>query len=144
MMVTYPPQPKQRILLYLLSIVGFLGICIGTYAVSAKAGMIVRTFKGYYTPLSYLYAVGVFVFLRQFGQRISETRVAPLFQRFSKYSMAIYLLHYFVMRIIRSLLGLNPNTIFYSLAAPLWVIPISVLITIVIRKIPVLSRVLPE
>lgn len=144
MFVACPPRKGQRILLYLLSILGFLGICVGTYLSSANAGTVVWTFKGYYTPLSYIYSMGVFVFLQQIGERVAQMKISALFRKFSKYTMAIYLLHYFVMKVVQGVLGLNPNTIFYSLAAPLWVIPISVLITMVIRKIPVLSRVLPE
>lgn len=131
---------RNRILIYMLAVIGLLMHIIGTYKLSITSNSIVETFKGYYNLPCVLYSIGIFVFAKNILNKIDK----PLFiEKFSKYSFPIYLVHIFVIDIIHGLLNLNEYSIFYRIGMPFVVIPISVFITFILKKIPIIKRIVP-
>lgn len=144
MLVHYPPEQKTRRLLYALSAAGFLLHVLGTYFSSIQAGEVVTRFKGYYSPACCLYSVGVFLLLQQWGQKLMASKASKWITWFAKYTMAIYLVHYYVINVVVAIFDLNSHTIPFVLLSPLWIIVLSILTTAIVRKIPLLRHTLPE
>lgn len=132
-----------RILIYVLSVVGLLMQIIGTYTLSVNAGSIIQTFKGYYNVPCILYSVGVFVFFKQLGAKIKNEKIISILERFSSYTFAIYLLHWFVMNMITRHLNVNTFSMVYRLGAPVAIVSICIILTWLIRKIPVIKKLIP-
>ena len=134
---------KQRILVYVLAIIGLLMHIMGTYYLSYEAGSIVRTYKGYVNVPCILYSVGVFVLFKQIGEKIKNEKIISLLEGVSSYTFAVYLLHWFIMDTMVRELNINVQSIVYRIGAPFIIFLISIGITWLIRKIPVVRKILP-
>lgn len=140
----YEMKPQIRRAIYILGIAGLLVHIIGTYFTSMEAGKIIRTFKGYCNLPSILYAVAVFVFFKQYGNKLMQIKFIGCFVRFLvKYTFSIYLLHKFIMSLIEKFLPVNVFSLEYRLLIPVPIIAIIVFGTSIARKIPVGRRLLP-
>ena len=136
----YDMQKRDRYLVYVLAVLGLLMHIIGTYKLSYEANTIVNTFKGYYNVPCIMYSVGVYVFVKEVCKKIKKHNLT---KRLCDYTFGIYLMHYFIIDIIRRLFDLDTRSIFYRLGMPLIVIPICILLTYIMRKIPLLKRIVP-
>lgn len=132
-----------RLISYMSSIIGF-GLHIGgTYVVSINAGHIVDTFRGYTNLPCFLSAVGVFVFIKQIGSRIKNENVIKLIEWLSSYSFPVYLIHFYIICFIIQPIFESSHSLLYRLCSPFLTFAICVGITWVIRKIPVIKKILP-
>ena len=131
---------KERIIIYILGIVGLLMHIFGTYKLSMDAGEIVRTYKGYTNIPCILYSVAVFVFVKNISGKIKKYGIINFI---SKYTFAIYLMHWYFLRINVKTLNVNTISIYYRLLNPLFVVLMSILITNLLRKIPFVKRIVP-
>ena len=134
---------KQKALIYSISAFGLLVHITGTYYLSMKAGHVVKVFKGYQNVPSVLYSVGVFVFLKDIGNRIMEGKAAAFINWFSKYTFSIYLMQFILLDRLPMLPFVDTHSVFYMLGAPFAIIPIIILVTWCLRKIPGLKVILP-
>ena len=133
-----------RIVFYVLAIFGFILQVIGTYFFSMKAGEIVSIFKGYENVPSILQSVGVFVFFKYIGSRIMKIGwINILINFFSKYTFPLYLLHWYILEMVLKEFSVEKTSMFFRLATPFIALGITVGITFLIRKVPVLRRILP-
>lgn len=140
----YDMKPALRRLIYILGLFGLILHITGTYFYSMEAGAVDRTFKGYTNVPSILYSVAVFTFFRQFGNRIMQVRWISRFVNFlSRYTFSIYLLHWFIMKAFVKVFSADTFSIFFRLLAPVPIIAMAVLLTWLIRKIPVVRKLLP-
>ena len=136
-------SPRARYLVYALAIFGLLLHILGTYYLSFEAGQIIQTYKGYFNVPCILYSVGIFVFIKQIGEKIKNEKVISIIERLSSYTFAVYLLHWFIMDIMVRELGINTHSIVYRIGAPSIIFLICIGITWLIRKIPVVRKILP-
>lgn len=135
---------KERVIIYILGIAGFLMHFIGTYFVSMKAGQIVQTYKGYNNVPAVLYSIAVFVFIKQLSQRINEQgRLYGLICRFAGYTFAVYLIHWYVLDLLTKIFKLDEFSIVYRVGMPFIIIPICIIIAFVLKKIPIVKRIVP-
>lgn len=144
----YPLPKALRFPIYFLGLAGLAAHIIGTYFFSVSAGEIVSTFKGYTNLPSVLYAIAVFLFVKNVIQRIKNgKKESPLF-RFvgfvKKYTLAIYLMHWFMIQFILKLFAFDTRSILYRLLIPLPVIALCILVTWLLRKIPGIRIIVPE
>ncbi|MBO5460728.1 MAG: acyltransferase, partial [Ruminococcus sp.] len=116
---------------------------IGTWKLSVEAGYIVETFKGDTNIPCILYAVGVFVFFRENGNRIMEGKAGKAIEKLAKYTFSVYLMHWFVIDVLVRLFDINTLSIIYRLVAPFIIVPICILATLVLRKIPLIRHIVP-
>lgn len=74
-----------------------------------------------------------------------NTKFAGIVHFVKKYTFSIYLLHFYVIEVFNEYFGLvNYRTsIIYRLGMPLVVIPITIILTALIRKLRVGKKVLP-
>ena len=143
LLIKYPLSKKKRLLIYAVSLAGFLLHAVGTYITSTNAGTVMRTFKGYNSVACYLYSLGAFVLLKQIGEKIMQTKAAPFIRWAAKYSLSIYLIHYYVMTCFTRWIPIDITSPVYTLGAPLIIVPLSVAIAAVIKKIPLLRHIVP-
>ena len=74
-----------------------------------------------------------------------QTKIYKSVQFIKKYTFSIYLMHYYIIEILNRYLHLANYTksIIYRLGMPLVVIPITIILTALIRKLRVGKKVLP-
>ena len=73
-----------------------------------------------------------------------QTKISKSVQFIKKYTFPIYLMHYFIEILNRYLhLANYTKSIFYRLGMPFVVIPITIILTALIRKLRVGRKVLP-
>ena len=108
------------------------------------ASQIIQTYKGYNNVPAVLYSIAVFVLFKQIVSRLSEDNiVCKTANAFGKYTFSIYLIHWFVLQILTKIFELNTLSIVYRVGMPFIVIPICILIAFILKKIPILCRIVP-
>ena len=138
---------RWRIVIYVLALLGLMAHCLGTAFYSLSAGVIVQDWKGYLNLPCVFYSIGIFVFFRYHGNRVMSGFLGKPVRALAPYSFTVYLLHIFLLYAILKVaghFGLDLSyTLWYRLGAVFVVVPVSVLIAWVIRKIPVVKHILP-
>ena len=104
------------------------------------ANQIIDTYKGYYNVPCILYSVGIFVFIKELCNIIKLPKIVDCL---SKYTFVIYLMQFFVIDILVRLFNINTLSIIYRLGMPIVVIFLIILITYILRKIPVIKNIVP-
>lgn len=131
---------SKRYIIYVLGIIGLLMHIIGTYKLSIDANSIVQTYKGYYNIPCILYSTSVYVFIKTASLKIKNF---DLLNILSKYTFETYLMHWFVMELFVDITKVNTLNIFYRLLAPIPIVAICILITYILRKIPIIKNIVP-
>lgn len=140
----YDISRRNRFLLYVAGIVGLLLHMIGTYRLSMLHGEIDGTFKGYLNVPCILYSVGLFVFFRYAGENLMEKKIiGKIINVLKSYTFSLYLLHWYILQIILRITHVSPASIVYRLSAPFITFAIVVVVTWIMRKIPILRKLLP-
>lgn len=136
----------KRLVLILFGILGFFLHLFGTSTLSREAGTIVRTYKGYCNVPSVLYAIAVFIVLKWIWEKwlFGYAGVRKLIGALSRYTFSIYLIHWYVMVSIQKFFGIDTYRLIWRLGAVFLIVPVSVLIAFLIRKIPILKIFVPE
>ena len=136
-------RKKERYLIYCIALAGLLIHIVGTYVFSMRAGEVVRTFKGYTGLPCILYSAGVFVLLKQIGSRIMAGKFARFVNWAGRYTFPIYLMQVFLLSEIPRLPFVHVTSLLYRLGGPFVMIPIIILVTACLRKIPIVRRIVP-
>ena len=136
----YDLQKRDRIIIYILGIIGLLAHIIGTYVLSAKAGILIDTFKGYCNLPCLLSSVSVFLFIKELCKRVNLPKI---FNKLSKYTFEFYLMHYVVIDLFRLIFKPDIRRIWFRTTMPFIVIPVVILITWLLRKIPIVKKIVP-
>ena len=131
---------KQKIIIYIVGIIGLLMHIIGTYKLSMDAGKIIDTYKGYTNIPCIMYSVAIFVLLKDIGNRITNYKIINVI---GKYTFPIYLMHWYVLRIFVKLFSINTQNILYRLGTPFIIVPICILIAYILRKIQKIKKIVP-
>lgn len=132
---------KQCWIVYALAICGLLAHLIGTYFLSRNTGQIEELFKGYLNLPGVLYSIGIFVFVQHLA---SSEKLTTMIERpvlfLQKYTFALYLIHSFVISEFSKLTGLDYDSAIFVVLAFLVTVPVCVIITFLIRKIPKVGK----
>jgi surface polysaccharide O-acyltransferase-like enzyme len=136
-------KKKYKIIIYILGIIGLLVHIVLTYKLSISAGEIIRTWKGYNNVPCILYSTAIFILLKEIFIKIKKEKIIKVVNMLSKYTFAIYLMHFYIMKIIQIEFNLNVTSIIYRLGMPLIIIPICIIITWILRKIPIIKHIVP-
>lgn len=136
-------EKKWRLVSYILGLVGLAIHMIGTYVLSMEAGQIITTYKGYTNVPCVLYSLAVFIFIKEIGQKIKNQKIWDFINWAGKYTFAIYLMHWFVLRAILDIIPIGEYSILYRLGAPIPACAICIFITWLLRKIPGVKKIVP-
>lgn len=135
---------RLRYAIYGATILGLMMHILGTYILSMEAGKIIQTYKGYTNLPCVIYSIGIFLFFKENCERImSFGWVRNLVHGLKSYTFSIYMLHWFVMTFFVTEFHINTMSIIYRLLGPIPIILVCIIITYLIRKIPVGKHILP-
>ncbi len=141
---TYETKLWQRIAIYIAGMIGLFLYSYGTQVLSFEAGRIVDTLKGATNVTSICYATGVFLLFRQIGNRLMDIRwLHKLVYILKDYSFCIYLLHMPLLRAITKTFSFDTRSIIWRLGGVVVVVPICMAITYILRKIPIMRKIVP-
>lgn len=133
----------QKAVIYCVALFGLRMHIVGTYVLSMRTGMIDGTFKGYENVPSVLYAVGVFVLLKDIGTKVMESRARGFFSFLGSYTYPIFLTQFIFLKLIVQRPFVNPTSLVYRLGGPYVIIPMIIVMTAVLRKIPIVKKIVP-
>lgn len=133
---------KKRIIIYLFALTGLLMNLFGTQILSHKFGRIIKTYRGYNNIPCILYSAGIFLLIKNLSEEV-DNRFNRGMNTISQYTFSIYLVHGFILQIMKKIYHFNIYSISYRLYMPFIIIIICIGITYGVRKIPILKRVLP-
>lgn len=132
-----------RMTSYSFAVLGFGMKVIGTYILSLESGELDGTFGHYANVPCFLIAVGMFIFLKQIGSKINKKKQIKCLDFFSGCTMASYVLHQYVSCYIIGPYLKDIYSLVYNLGAPILNFMICVGITCLLRKIPLIKKLVP-
>lgn len=133
----------QKIIIYIFAILGFLMHSIGTYILSVEAGEVILTFKGYNNVPCVLYSVGIFILLKDIGSVALETKMATFIKWLAGYTYPIYLMQFLLFDLVGHMSFVNTKSLLYRLGAPFIMASVIVAITSLMRRNPLLKKMVP-
>lgn len=137
--------PNQRYIIYFLGLAGLLMHFGGTYYESHALGDVSQIYKNLtYAPIV-MYSGAFLLFIKQISEKVMKTNISKYVRFIKIYTFPIYLMHYYIIEILNRNLHLTNYTksIFYRLRMPFIVIPITIIIAALIRKLRLGKKVLP-
>ena len=134
---------RWRIIFYVFAIIGYIIIVVGTYTRSLNTGVLDDTFGNTLNLPCLLWSTGVFIFFKQMDQYIKNEKFIKILTFLSSYALSSYVLHQYVLRFFIKYYISDVSSILYKLGTPLLNFAICILIASVIKKIPILKKILP-
>lgn len=134
----------QRTIIYGIAIFGVLLRYIATYVLSTADGTINKRFFGYNEYYSFFLAIAVFTFVQYSNvvDKISKCNIGrKVLPVLASLSFGVYLMHMIIYRQLEKVL--NVNTWQWRLLVPFLIYGICLLLTFIIRKIPVVKMIIP-
>ena len=130
--------------IYILGTAGFFVHCYGTYKLSIMSGEINTFYKGYLNLPCVCFSIGVFVFLKVIGEKLMKRpRINKKITMLENYTFEVFLLHLFVLKIIRRVFPLLHYSLLYRLTVPFFVFILIAAGVWMARKIPFVRYILP-
>ena len=80
---------------------------------------------------------------KKWDRRLTNEKVINLIEKASNYTFPVYLMHYYVMDILRDTLQINVKFILWRVGGLFIIVAICDILTKVMRKILVLKNILP-
>ncbi|MBE6490730.1 MAG: acyltransferase [Methanobrevibacter sp.] len=140
----YGVSRRIRILFYILLAIGFFVNCFGTYYLSLSAGKYVAYLRDYTSVSCVLYSVGVFILIKyDLIKFLKKDNIKKIISYLDHYTFAIYLIHWYIIQFLIVLFNIDITSIIFRLLSPFVVIVICVVIINVLRKVPVVSKIVP-
>ena len=139
-----PPKKRQKGIIYILAIIGLMLHIVGTYTLSVKAGSIQSLYKGYNNVPCVLYTFGVFDLLKKIAGKIEKiSSIKKLINFMGQYTFPVYLMHWFVIRIVNDLITIDTKSIVYRLLMPYAIYAVIMIVVWCMRKIPGVRKIVP-
>lgn len=137
--------PNQRYIIYFVGLAGLLMHFGGTYYESYALNGVSMIYKELTQTPVLMYSGAIFLFIKQISSRVMSTKLGGIVNFVKKYTFSIYLLHFYVISVFNEYFGLinYKTSIIYRLGMPFIVIPITIIIVVLIRKLRLGKKVLP-
>ncbi len=143
---TYDINKTQKVVIYILGIIGLVCTVIGTYVLTKASGSPDEWFYGYLTPGIIFTSTAIMVFVKNskyMGILQHRKKCALLIGNISAASFGIYLLHPIVLEMLGRM-GLNAAFIHPLIGIPICfvlIFLISYIAVSLVRKIPLLRNI---
>ena len=108
---------------------------------------IVSFFKGYYNLPCAVYSIGIYLFIKQAAAKIKSQKTIKFFSYLQGYTFPIYLIHRYYLDVFEKnlhLINLERASLVYVVSATILALILSVLTTMILRKLPVLRHIVPQ
>lgn len=121
---------------------------IGTGVLSLQLGYESKLFREA-TMLNYCYATSVFVFFKnKSGIIINHNNLKRFIEFIKNYTLPIYLIHQYANNLVQKILMMfgysSEGRVMYQLLGPVAAVTLSIFCTWMIRKIPVIKKIVPQ
>jgi len=136
---------KKRYTLYILGIASCILRYIVTYCLSTQEGQTNRLLFNYPQFHAVFLASAVFVFIKniKWDKLIKSEKVKSILAKIAGCSFGIYLIHKIIMHYEQRLIGISEYSLVWRLGAPIVTYIVSLAIVYILKKIPVLKRIVP-
>lgn len=92
-----------------------------------------------------LYSISIFTFIKNYADKLYSNNILnKLFEFLKQYTFAIYLLHYDILKSIPILFDLSIDSVYYRYIVPFEAIIVCIIITFIIRKLPLGKYILTK
>lgn len=129
-------------MIYVLGVIALGANILGTWSLTIQSGAVATLFKGYEKWTCAQYSLAVFVLLKQLFRDIKDSQVR-VFNLVSNFSLGIYFLNSYIIAIIVRLCNIDSQSLVWRLGGCFIVIPIVMIIIYIMRKIPLIKRIVP-
>lgn len=133
----------KRYVIYLLGVVGWGMRFFGGWYLSAQAGVLDKTFDFYLNVPCVLQSVAVFVFFKQMDLSWLEKKFGNLLGKLSSLSFGVFLVHYYVLCFVPDWFRIDGGAWQWRAFGWLLVYSVTAGLVAVMKKIPVVSRLVP-
>ena len=136
---------KKRYIIYALGLLSCILRYFVTCNLSARDGETNRLLFSYTQFHAVFLAFAVFVFVKniKWDKFIKKDKIKNILAKISGCSFGIYLIHKIVMHYEGRIMGLNEYSLTWRLGIPILTYLITLLIVYILKKIPVLKRIVP-
>lgn len=139
---------KYRLIIYAVALAGLAAHILGTYfeTTAASNGYVNTLYKGYYNLPCVLYSTGIFLLVKQLAGRIKSPKVIKVFSYLQGYTFPIYLIHRYFLDVFEEnlkLVHIERASLLYVVSATVLALILSILTTMLLRKIPILRNIVP-
>lgn len=139
---------KQRRIIYICGILGWVMQFFGTWWLSAKIGKVDETFKGYTNLPCVMQAVAVFVLFKQINYekwlaKFPKLRLEKLINWLAGVTFGIYLIHGYIVYTLPDLWGFSATSWVWRTFGTVAVFVASAGTTWALQKIPLVRRIVP-
>lgn len=139
----YPISKRMRMTSYVLGVFGILLRYFGTLLLSYRDGYVNMFFSGYERFPSVLLAIPVFIWFYYHDWDFLGEKQRDLLVKLSGASFGVYLIHFYLLQVFTVIIGVDMRSIWWrSLGTPV-LYPLSVMLVLLGKKIPVVKKLLP-
>ncbi|MBO6164920.1 MAG: acyltransferase [Eubacterium sp.] len=138
----YEMPKKGRMAVYILSVMAFIAMLVITdqYSINAKAN--IDAVRGWNKPLTLVYSIGIFTWFRYNANSEMKGKIAKLFEWVAGYTFGIYLFHKPFMDTVKRGFGISAYSPFWVFGMPIVSLVVCVIVIYLVRKIPVVNKLL--
>lgn len=136
---------KKRYIVYLLGVISILIRYFATYFLSKKYGIVNKLFFNYTYFTALFLALSVFLFVKNinFKKFLKTEKAINIISKISSCSFGIYLIHMIVMTYEVKLLAINTRSWEWRTIGAICTYLVCLVIIYIIKKIPILKRIVP-
>lgn len=137
---------KRRLIAYTLAIMAIITRYTYTMFTSINTGKLNQDSWGYTAFTGLFLAVGIFIFIQNIDWKniFNKLKINPKnISKLTSCSFGVYLIHILIRSKIILFLGINTQSYFSRLIFPIILYAICVMIVYIIKKIPILKRIVP-
>lgn len=137
---------KTRILIYVLAIMALVTRYSYTMIASINDRSLNRASWGYTAFTGVLPTLAVFIFVKNVKWEAiwKKVKIKPTYiSKIASCSFGVYLIHMLVKGKMVSVFGINTQSYFYRLIFPIILYVICVIVVTIIKKIPILKKIVP-
>ncbi len=137
-------EKKKRIVIYLIAVLCLAFRYTYTYYFSIQEGMVNRNSWGYLSIICIIPSIAVFLFVKniKWNTYIND-KFSKILSKISNCSFGVYLMHILIKNKVTAFLKLDNTTLFYRLLFPIILYLICVGIIYIIKKIPIIKKIVP-
>ena len=141
----FKPSAKGRHWLYVGTVFGFVLMFVLTVVCSHWRQMTVRDAYTIFSLGGFLMPLGIWAWVQHHypANWVPTAKTAYWLKKLSGASLGVYVMHQFIIMILEHLLHIDVSSYYHMIIFPMVVWLITIVIVLILQKIPVVNRLLP-
>ncbi len=139
-------EKKWKCILYIGAILGVIYRFVTTFILSKNTGCVVKITWGYSSWHCMLLSSAVFIFVKdlEINEKISNNeKIQKIISKIAGCSFGVYLIHMIVKYYYTNIFNINTSSLHFRTLGVIGVYLISLLMVMLLKKIPLVRKVLP-